>query len=217
MYPPSSDIFDGTYKTTTDAPSATTVRSIHVFVTQSSGLEPAVHLEMYTGNIMDTGVIAALSVAMCCFGTPRSNSFSVVRVSAALNAMARVSKTALSVSTEGNRAMDKACLYAPTTVKLFKPSVCLNRSLAVTIAPVPASRFSATKNAEQRNTTPQNVMNPPRPTDPYAFSNRNPVNETKNPAVCPTLLHVDARPTFFLESIVKAHPSTAMSWLASNT
>lgn len=33
----------------------------------------------------------------------------------------------------------------------------------------------------------------------------------KKPRVCPIVLHVDANPTFSRESIVSAHPSTAMS------
>jgi len=32
---------------------------------------------------------------------------------------------------------------------------------------------------------------------------------------CPTELHVEAKPTFFSDNIVRAHPSTAMSWVAA--
>mmetsp|Transcript_6033 Transcript_6033/g.25633 ORF Transcript_6033/g.25633 Transcript_6033/m.25633 type:complete len:215 (-) Transcript_6033:187-831(-) len=203
-------MFAGTYSTTNDAPSATKPRYIHVAVTQSSGLAPAVHRETYTGRNTLTGVMSALMVAMCCFGTPFSNSFSCVNVSAALNATARVSKTALSFTTEGSLAMENACLYAPRTVSRRDDSRVLSSASA------PTSRLSATKSAEVRNTAPQNVMNPPRPTLPYALSTRNPVKETKKPAVCPTELHVLARPTFSRESIVNAQPSTAMSCDASN-
>ena len=150
--------------------------------------------------------MSALSVAMCCFGTPFSRSFSCVNVSAALNATARVSRTRLSFTTDGSLAMESACAYAPRTV--IRPRVV--GSLG------PPSRLSATKSAEVRNTSPQNVMNPPRPTLPYALSTRNPVKETKKPTVCPTELHVLARPTFSRESIVSAQPSTAMSCEASN-
>ena len=47
-------------------------------------------------------------VAMCCFGTPRSRSFSCVSVSAAEKAMARVRRMAESLITAGSRAMDAA-------------------------------------------------------------------------------------------------------------
>jgi len=59
-------------------------------VTQSSGRAPPVHLLMYTGRNTLTGVMNAESIAMCCLGTPRSNSFSVVRVSAALQGLTLV-------------------------------------------------------------------------------------------------------------------------------
>ena len=46
---------------------------------------------------------------------------------------------------------------------------------------------------------------------------RNTTLPKKYPAVCPTVLQVDAQPTFRLESMVSAHPSTAMSWVAVKT
>jgi hypothetical protein len=64
-------------------PSAANARHIHVEVTQSRGRAPPVHRLMYTGKNTLMGVMNADSDAMCCFGTPRSNSLSCVKVSAA--------------------------------------------------------------------------------------------------------------------------------------
>ena len=45
------------------------------------------------------------------------------------------------------------------------------------------SFFKNTNTADDRNTNPQNVMNPFKPTLPYEFRTKNPVNDTKKPAV----------------------------------
>mmetsp|Transcript_25026 Transcript_25026/g.62557 ORF Transcript_25026/g.62557 Transcript_25026/m.62557 type:complete len:202 (+) Transcript_25026:740-1345(+) len=197
-----SPIFSGTHNTTADAPSAANALNIHVEVMQSSGRAPPVQRLMYTGRNTLMGVIHADRVAMCCLGTPRSSSLSVVSVSAAENAIARVTRIADSLSTAGSLAMATACRYASATES---PGASSGRSF-----------LRNTKPALPRNTNPQKEMNPPSPTLPYAFSTRNPVKEMKKPAVCPTELHVLASPTLRRDSMVSAHPSTAMSCDASS-
>mmetsp|Transcript_23629 Transcript_23629/g.50245 ORF Transcript_23629/g.50245 Transcript_23629/m.50245 type:complete len:217 (-) Transcript_23629:620-1270(-) len=50
--------------------------------------------------------------------------------------------------------------------------------------------------------------------DSTSFSAKNPTKLRKYPMFCPIELQIGPRPRFFFESIVRAHPSTAMSWVA---
>jgi hypothetical protein len=80
---------------------------------------------------------------------------------------------------------------------------------------------------------PQKPIKPPNVTRPVPWGGKatarrrrslraallSPIKKTKlsvYPKVCPVELHVDAQPTFRLWSIVRAHPSTAMSCVAIN-
>jgi hypothetical protein len=69
----------------------------------------------------------------------------------------------------------------------------------------------------ERKITPQKNMKLSRPMMPFECRIKKIVKERKDPVVCPTELHVDARPMFWRESNVSAQPSTAISWEARRT
>jgi hypothetical protein len=151
---------------------------------------------------MYNGAITAFMLAKNVFGTPFSNNFNCVKLSAGENATCLVNKINANDCTFRSDITFIPCLYVS-----FTPTIS-------SILPI-SSRFKNTASELRKNIADQNITNPFNSQYPRAFNTKNPVKLAKKPNVWPTALHVLAKPTFSLFNIVIAHPSTATSCDAS--
>mmetsp|Transcript_10470 Transcript_10470/g.29910 ORF Transcript_10470/g.29910 Transcript_10470/m.29910 type:complete len:200 (+) Transcript_10470:1163-1762(+) len=170
----------------------------NVFNITFNGFAPAVHFADTIGIIMFNGAIKAFMLAKNVFGTPFSNSFNCVKLSAGEKATCLVNKINANDRTFRNDIIFIPCLYVS-----FTPTIS-------SILPI-SSRFKNTANELAKNIADQNFTKPFKSQYSLAFSTKNPVKLAKKPSVCPTALQVLANPTFSLFNIVIAHPSTATS------